>query len=88
MLTIQETGKAGQALPDKDVLALACGEDRILLNLNRRHFVRLHEVQPDHAGIVTCSYDPDFTGQALRIHEAVAAVSARSALIRVNRPER
>ncbi len=89
VLTIQDTGKAGQALPDQEVLARARGEDRILLTLNRRHFIRLHEAQPDHAGIVVCTYDPDFRGQALRIHEAVTAVSAlRGQLVRVNRPER
>jgi hypothetical protein len=55
--------------------------------LNRRHFIGLHGAQPDHGGIVVCTYDPDFSGQALRIHEAVAGVSELAGrLIRVNRP--
>lgn len=87
MLTIQETGRGGQALPDHEVLDLARVENRILLTVNRRHFIRLHGAQPDHAGIVVCTYDPDFSGQGLRIHEAVAGVRELAGrLIRVNRP--
>ena len=42
VMTIQETGKAGQAMPDEAVLAFAWEEGRALLTLNRKHFVRLH----------------------------------------------
>jgi len=42
VLTIQETGRGGQALPDREVLDLARVENRILLTVNRRHFIRLH----------------------------------------------
>ena len=87
VLTIQETGRGGQALPDHEVLDLARVENRILLTVNRRHFIRLHGAQPDHGGIVVCTYDPDFSGQALRIHEAVAGMRELAGrLIRVNRP--
>ena len=87
VLTIQETGRGGLALPDREVLDLARVENRILLTVNRRHFIRLHGAQPDHGGIVVCTYDPDFSGQALRIHEAVAEVRELAGrLIRVNRP--
>jgi hypothetical protein len=87
VLTIQETGRGGKALPDHEVLDLARVENRILLTVNRRHFIRLHGAHPDHGGIVVCTYDPDFSGQALRIHEAVAGVSELAGrLIRVNRP--
>ncbi len=44
VLTIQETGRGGQAVPDEEILASAIREDRALLTLNRKHFVRLHEV--------------------------------------------
>jgi hypothetical protein len=46
VLTIQETGKADQALPDKEVLAFATREQRAVLTLNRLHFIRLHRAQP------------------------------------------
>ena len=44
--TIQEAGYANQSLPDQDVLAFAQSENRILLTINRKHFIKLHAVQP------------------------------------------
>jgi len=88
VLTVAESGNAGQAWPDADVLDYAIRNDRILVTLNRRHFIRLHAERPEHTGIVVCTVDADFTGQAKRIHEAVANnTSMRGVLIRVNRPE-
>ena len=87
VLTIQETGKAGQSVPDDVVLDSARADDRILLTLNRKHFIRLHNEQPHHAGIVVCTFDPDFVGQAHRIHKAIEAQTQLSdQLVRVNRP--
>jgi hypothetical protein len=86
VLTIQETGKADQALPDKEVLAFATREQRAVLTLNRLHFIRLHREQPAHAGILVCKFDPAFEAQAERIHKAVAAQSALAGqLLRINR---
>ena len=51
--------KAGQAIPDEDVLAFARAKGRIFLTLNRKHFIRLHNQNPDHPGIVVCTFDPD-----------------------------
>jgi len=73
VLTIHETGQAGQLLSDEAVLAFACADGRALLTLNRRHFIRLHREQPRHAGIIVCTFDPDFVGQARRIHDAIEA---------------
>ena len=67
VLTIQETGKADQALPDDKALDFATVENRAVLTLNRRHFFRLHHERPQHAGIIVCTLDPDFGGQAERI---------------------
>jgi hypothetical protein len=87
VLTIQETGKAGQRSPDEEVLMTATEAGRIVLTLNRKHFFRLHREHPDHAGIVACTVDQDFVRQASRIHEAVqAAGDLNGQLIRVNRP--
>lgn len=58
-----ETGNAGQAVPDADVLAFAVAERRVLLTLNRRHFIRLHQETAEHAGIVVCTFDPISTGK-------------------------
>ena len=86
VLTIQETGKADQALPDAEVLAFAKHEKRSLLTLNRRHFIRLHLEQPDHAGIIVCKFDPDFVNQGKRIDQAIADnLPLAGKLVRVNR---
>jgi hypothetical protein len=87
VLTIQETGKAGQAVKDEMVLEYAVADGRALLTLNRKHFIRLHGESPEHDGIIVCTVDADFAGQAARIHAAVeAAGDLRGQLLRVNRP--
>jgi predicted nuclease of predicted toxin-antitoxin system len=89
VLTLQETGKAGLSVPDNDVLSVAIAEDRVIVTLNRKHFVRLHHAQPNHAGIIVCTFDPDFVDQAHRIHVAIESQTQLSGqLIRVNRPAR
>jgi len=87
VLTTAESGRAGQAIPDADVLAFAVAEQRIVVSLNRRHFIRLHHTTPAHAGIVVCTFDPDFAGLAHRIHTALEAQPQMAGqLVRVNRP--
>lgn len=87
VLTIQETGQAGSALPDDAVLAYAAEQRRILLTLNRKHFIRLHQSNPQHSGIVVCTFDADFVALARRIHTALTdAPDVNGKLVRVNRP--
>jgi hypothetical protein len=88
VLTSFDAGKANAAVPDSEVLGFAAAEGRILLTNNRRHFLRLHKLRTrDHAGRVLCTFDPDFDGQARRIHDAVeAARGLANDVIRVNRP--
>lgn len=86
VLTLTDLGKAGQALTDVAVLELASGDSRAVLTLNRRHFVRLHQSRSDHSGIVVCSFDLDFDGQAKRIRAALGAHTLIAGqLLRVNR---
>ncbi|HEX2610025.1 MAG TPA: DUF5615 family PIN-like protein [Gemmatimonadales bacterium] len=88
VLTIQETGRASQAMPDDQVLAFCIQEGRILVTLNRRHFIRLHGQVPEHPGIVVCSFDPDFRALAQRIHETLTAHdSMHGRLVRIHRPQ-
>lgn len=83
--TLQEAGKAEQALPDRVVLTMASDDQRAVLTLNRKHFIRLSTEQ-EHAGIVVCTFDPDFVGQAHRIDQAVrSAGKLDGQLLRVNR---
>lgn len=87
VLTLSDLGKAGQALTDIAVLKLASDDSRAVLTLNRRHFVRLHQLSSDHSGIFVCSFDLDFDGQAIRIRAAVGAQSLLAGqLLRINRP--
>jgi hypothetical protein len=86
VLTTYESGQAGQATPDEDVLAFAVTEGRILVTLNRKHFVRLHRERPEHAGIVVCTFDPNFVALAQRIHAAlVAQPQMAGQLVRIDR---
>ena len=88
VLTSLEAGNANRSVPDTEVLGFAASDGRILLTQNRLHFLRLHRAGlVAHAGIVLCTYDPDFERQALRIHAQVGAegwVSGKA--LRVYRP--
>jgi len=58
----------------------------VLTSLDRTRAIHRHRTD-DHAGMVFCTFDPDFRGQAERIDAAVAGVPDTSKqLIRVNRP--
>ena len=86
-LTSVEAGNAGQRTPDEQVLAFATLNQRAVVTFNRRHFIKLHGRAPGHAGIVICSYDPDFAALARRIDAAVqTAAPIAGTLVRVNRP--
>jgi predicted nuclease of predicted toxin-antitoxin system len=88
VLTTMETGKAGQAIPDSEVLALATESGRIVVTLNRRDFIRLHAHGPPHAGIIVCTQDPDPVAQATRIDAAIRTAGSMSGrLLRVNLPQ-
>ena len=87
VLTSQESGMADRAVPDDEVLQYARSRAQALLTLNRRHFFRLHLANPDHAGIIACTYDPDFVRQAAAINSAIVnAGDLKGKLLRVNRP--
>jgi hypothetical protein len=89
VLTTLEAGNANQSAPDEQVLAFATQSRRALLSINKRDFIQLHQKNPDHAGIIVCSQDPDVAGQAERIHETIHAQhSLAGKLIRINRPLR
>ena len=88
VLTAREAGNAEQKIPDEEVLAFAVSSDRAVLTFNRRHFIRLHFRQPDHAGIIVCTEDLNKERLASRINDAISSVdSLRGQLIRVVRPQ-
>ena len=88
-VTIQDAGLAGRSFPDESVLDRASGDGRAVLTLNRKDFIRIHGTGRPHAGIVVCTFDLDFAGQAARIHAEIAGHADLSGrLVRVNRPHR
>jgi predicted nuclease of predicted toxin-antitoxin system len=61
VLTVQEAGRANQGIPDPEVLSFATSSNRAVITQNRKDFVRLHRIQPDHAGIIACTNARLFT---------------------------
>lgn len=88
VLTSRDAGRANACVPDSEVLSFAAMEGRMLLSHNRRHFLNLHRHKTaDHAGIVLCTFDPDFCPLARRIHDVIPRDSEiLNQLFRVNRP--
>jgi hypothetical protein len=87
VLTIQETGKASEAVSDGDNLAFAVREERAVVTYNRRDFIRLHRDNPGHFGIIVCTVDENWDALTARIHAAVSACpDLKGQLLRVNRP--
>lgn len=87
VLTMLDTGQTGQGMSDEAVLEFVRQEGRILLSLNRKHFIRLHHLHPDHMGIIVCSFDPDFSALAHRIHHVIESEENwKGRLARIDRP--
>jgi hypothetical protein len=86
-LTSLEAGKANQSISDEDVFAFSRQPERILLTVNRKHFIKLHITNPDHPGIIAGAFDPDFAGMAKRVSEATQQNEPIAGkLVRINRP--
>lgn len=89
VLTALEDGKANLLIPDESVLERATELGRVLLTLNRKDFRKLHNQKPNHSGIVICTEDIDFTGQAERIDKALKdSGEIKEQLIKVYRPSK
>jgi hypothetical protein len=87
VLTSLEGGIAYQSIPDEKVFEFACQHQRILLTLNRFHFIRLHKLNTEHFGIIACTFNPDYAGLARRVSEACQQNDPMTGkLLRVNRP--
>lgn len=87
VLTAFEDQRANQKIEDEKVLKRAAELGRAVLTINRRDFKKLHEASNSHSGIVVCTFDADFTGQANRIHNACRNLpDIRGKLIRIYRP--
>jgi predicted nuclease of predicted toxin-antitoxin system len=89
VVTVEDVGRSGQRWPDADVVEYARADARILLTLNRKDFLNLHRINPEHAGMILCTLDLDFAAQANRIDVALGgADNLKGRTVRVNRPAR
>lgn len=87
VLTAPEDKRANQKISDEGVFERAIKLERAVLTINRIDFKRLHYSDRDHSGIVICTFDSDFVGQATRIDEACKEFEEMiGELIRVYRP--
>lgn len=87
ILTVREAGKADRRVPDDEVLAFATSLERAVVTQNRRDFIQLHRVQPNHAGIIVCTDERNWDALAQRIHDPVGEEeSLQGKLIRIIRP--
>lgn len=88
VVTVQDAGGGEQSWSDLKILRHGTEDRRAVITLNRKHFIRLHREEPKHAGIVICTVDLDYAGQANRIDEALRETPDPSGmLVRVNRPQ-
>ncbi len=86
VLTVQEAKQAGKKIPDEEVLKFATENNRVLLTLNRKDFIKLHYSIPNHSGIIVCRDDRNWQKFAERINEAILLTQFLDGqLIRVNR---
>lgn len=86
VLTTQESGRSGQALPDEDVRSFAVAKDRAVVTFNRRDFIRLHAANPNHAGIIVCTADADFSALANNVNDVLnEGTDVHGQLLRVYR---
>jgi predicted nuclease of predicted toxin-antitoxin system len=87
VLTAQEAGQANQKISDEAVLAFAIQDQRAIVTGNRRDYMKLHRLHPNHAGIIIYTEDLNFEQLANRLHEAICnSEPLNGKLIRVNRP--
>ncbi len=74
VLTALEAGMANQRIADADQLVFATNQGRATLSRNVWDFRRLHLQGAAHAGIIACSTDHNYAGQAQRIDAALHAL--------------
>ena len=87
VLTVKDSGHAGKAVTDLEILAFATSQQRAVLTHNRRDFIQLHQQNTHHGGIIACTFDADFDRLANRIHSTLdRQESLTNQLFRINRP--
>ena len=74
VLTVQEAGNRGDS--DEQVVEFAAQQNRIVLTLNRRDFIRIHRQVMTHAGIIVCKQDHDWTRLTNNVDQVITGAEA------------
>jgi predicted nuclease of predicted toxin-antitoxin system len=87
VLTTHDSGKSNRGIEDEAVLRFAVEQDRCVVTINRRDFIRLHQGTPDHAGIIVCTENRNYADFAKRIDTALneSGADLKGKLLRVVR---
>ena len=86
VLTTHDVGKSNQSIEDDAVLKFATHNQRCVVTINRKDFIRLHRTVGQHAGIIVCTENRDFVAFAKRIDESIrCAGDLPNQLVRVVR---
>jgi predicted nuclease of predicted toxin-antitoxin system len=88
VLTSLEAGNANKRIPDDAVLAFAIAQNRVLITINRKDFIKLHRLNPIHFGIIACTENNDFQEFANLIHVEIVKNQGQfdNQLVRVYKP--
>ena len=84
VVTVHERGRAGGS--DAQVLLDATAEGRAVLTFDKRDFWRLHQADPQHAGIIRCDMREAPDVLTANIHQAIVTTgSLAGQFLRINR---
>ena len=84
VLTVQEAGKRGDS--DRQVLEFATEQERAVITINRKDFIRLHKESSNHGGIIACKQDHNWQRLTTNVEQAVIDNEPlKGKLIRVKR---
>ena len=77
-----------RSVPDDAVFVYAIAEQRIIITVNRKDFVRLHRENPEHFGIIVCTENPNIEVFAQCIDKILTENQGNCAgkLLRVYKP--
>jgi predicted nuclease of predicted toxin-antitoxin system len=71
VVSLQDLGLAGIKFPDEEVLKKAVELERCVLTFNKKDFIQLHKKNPNHKGIVVCTFIRDANLLMDKIHSAI-----------------
>lgn len=86
ILTSLEADQANQGIPDEYVLKFAVECNLTIITLNRDNFIKLHQENKQHSGIVICKADRDYAGQIETLDQYLQTqTTLKNRLIRIKK---